>query len=480
MKNYIYSNIFGICIIAFVLTIFEIIGFFTFVSRTVKDNLSNVINFIMKRYLKENIRNDKQYKNDKIENNIIYFRRDIENIYTEIKNIANINSQNEYGIYELLIKFNEYDKAINYFNNKNPNFIIKIPKLKHKIFLNTDYYFTDLNISKSDRNNQYNIYMRNIYIYRTKYVNMYFEIYFLKEYEEEVIYNTNYYIRHYDVSFTKKQLDNKYFIMVPNFCLYIIRVFIMPIIFWNTFFFNKYKDLHIKLEEKYMNFFNDLKNPYSEDHSIDFSRFLYYKNLEKSINAINTHLNISYDRIGENNFINLVNELKYLNDKIINQIKYVDSIFNSANEKIYNSIQYQIKKNKYKLEIEDVKEQHFLVKTPTVIYDKIYNLFNILKSNENYYINQINKKYIFINASLILLITGSFVFIVYHILKVYQLTNNFESFFMSFDSNVIYSIVLTLILIILFQVYFFFMVVNSYEGTDYNEILNYVIENVLN
>ena len=229
-----------------------------------------------------------------------------------------------------------------------------------------------------------------------------------------------------------------------------------------------------------MNFFNDLKNPYQKRFRFSSNEIYNYNNLEKSINAINTHLNISYDRIGENNFINLVNELKYLNDKIINQIKYVDSIFNSANEKIYNSIQYQIKKNKYKLEIEDVKEQPFLVKTPTIIYDKIYNLFNILKSNENYYINQINKKYIFINASLILLITGSFVFIVYHILKVYQLTNNFESFFMSFDSNVIYSIVLTLILIILFQVYFFFMVVNSYEGTDYNEILNYVIENVLN
>ena len=238
MKNYIYSNIFGICIIAFVLTIFEIIGFFTFVSRTVKDNLSNVINFIMKRYLKENIRNDnyKQYKDDEIENNIIEFRRDIENIYTEIKNIANINSQNDYSIYLLLYQFNQYHKAINYFNNKNPNFIIKIPKLKHKIFLNKKY-FSDRYISKDDRNNQYNIYMRNIYMYRTDYVNMYFKNKLIKVYEFDVIYNINYYTRLYEVSFTKTQLDNKYFIMVPLFCEYIIQNFIMPIIFWNTFFF---------------------------------------------------------------------------------------------------------------------------------------------------------------------------------------------------------------------------------------------------
>ena len=49
MKNYIYSNIFGICIIAFVLTIFEIIGFFTFVSSTLKNTLSKMMNYIMKR-----------------------------------------------------------------------------------------------------------------------------------------------------------------------------------------------------------------------------------------------------------------------------------------------------------------------------------------------------------------------------------------------------------------------------------------------
>lgn len=172
-------------------------------------------------------------------------------------------------------------------------------------------------------------------------------------------------------------------------------------------------------------------------------------------------------------FDHILNELY---TTFLNKIDNIYSIYNEdIIDELYNTMMDTLEKNK------NNNKNNIVFKIPIVFYNKMQDFVKIMESNEIYYINHINNKYIHMNSVVILLIICGFIFFIYHLIKVYQLQNHIKKFSKAIDTNIIYSILITIILIILFQIYFFKTVMQKYKvnSNGFNNLKNYILENII-
>ena len=174
------------------------------------------------------------------------------------------------------------------------------------------------------------------------------------------------------------------------------------------------------------------------------------------------------------NYMELINDI---DTTVKNGINKFETDYNSeVIDEMYNTMMDTLDKNRYRYTTYNI-----IPILPMHFYNKFEDFAKILESNENYYIKLINNKYIYINSVFIILIVSFFTFIIYHLIKVYQLKNYIRSFLKAIDKNIIFSIIITIVLIILFQIYFFFFVMTKYKSnsSDFANIINYVNKKIL-
>ena len=133
-----------------------------------------------------------------------------------------------------------------------------------------------------------------------------------------------------------------------------------------------------------------------------------------------------------------------------------------------NTINTEIVKNYQKIIKWNQMESNGVI----LVLKQIFNRTKKLEKNEN---EEINNKFLVINAFFLFTIVLISLFIIVYFIRDYQLKKKIKQFKSCIDMNIIYIIIITFTLIGLFQIYFFYNVGINYKGMSNDEIKDYFI-----